>query len=43
MAGPVAGRVIAKGTSLSEEVIDVITYWFGANYWMRTRVRQNFQ
>jgi len=36
-----AGRVIAKDTALNEEVTDVITYWFNANYWMRTHVSQN--
>ncbi|XP_065920391.1 uncharacterized protein [Dysidea avara] len=30
-----AEKVIAKGTTLSEDVIDVITYWFGANYWIK--------
>jgi len=37
-----AGQVIPKDTTLSEEAINVITYWFGTNYWIKSHVSQNF-
>ena len=40
MAGQVIG--LPKDTTLSEEAINVITYWFGTNYWIKSHVSQNF-
>ena len=28
-----AGKVVSKESTLNEEVIDVLTYWFGTAYW----------
>jgi len=28
-----AGKVVSKGSTLNEEVINVLNYWFGTSYW----------
>ena len=33
MAGASTGTVVSKDIALDEEVIDVLTYWFGTAYW----------
>ena len=28
-----SGKVVPKGSTLNEEVIDILNYWFGIAYW----------